>query len=310
MAILPMSPKPVLRAPPAGGWPLHGSVGLLLVATAWPLNWLLTGLRSHALFFPLWLGAILVLDALVLRRRGSSLLSRSPARFAALFVISVPLWWLFELMNLHTRNWEYLGESEFTPLSYALYASWNFSIVVPAVLEAAELMLTTRWIGRLRGGPRVPDTPAVRRTLAASGALMFALLMLWPRSFYPLLWVSFVFLLEPLCRRLGRRSLLTDLQRGDWRRFFALWAGSLLCGFLWELWNFHSWPKWIYHVPGAEFWYLFEMPALGYLGYLPFGLEVYLFTHLLWKGAPALEADGDVVAHAPAGLQPLLGREP
>ena len=182
MDILPVSPKPALRAPPARGWAIHGWLGLLLVATSWPLNWMLTGLRSHALFFPLWLGAILVLDALVLRRRGSSLLSRSPARFAALFMVSVPLWWLFELMNKHTRNWEYLGESSFTPLTYALYASWNFSIVVPAIFEAAELMLTTRWIGRLSGGPRIPDSRAVRRTLAVSGALMFALLMAWPRT--------------------------------------------------------------------------------------------------------------------------------
>ena len=78
-----------------------------------------------------------------------------------------------------------------------------------------------------------------------------------------------------------------------------------MCGFLWELWNVHSYPKWIYHVPGAEFWYLFEMPALGYLGYLPFGLEVYLFTHLVWKHAPALEADGEVAARKAVSLQPL-----
>ena len=37
---------------------------------------------------------------------------------------------------------------------------------------------------------------------------MLAAMLIWPRAFYPLLWVSGVFLLEPLCRSLGRRSLL------------------------------------------------------------------------------------------------------
>ena len=294
MAGLPTSPSPSLRRPASALWPLHLPLGVLLIAVSWALNWSLPGLRSHLLFFPLWLGAILVMDAIVLRRSGTSLLSRSPSRFVVLFVLSVPLWWLFEALNLRTRNWQYLGEEAFSPLSYALYASWNFSIVVPAVFEAAELLLTTRWISRLTRGPRVPDSAAVRIGLLIAGAAMLALLLVWPKAFYPLLWVSFVFLLEPLCRWLGRRSLLTDLQRGDWRRFVALWAGTLLCGFLWELWNSRSSPKWIYHVPGAEFWYLFEMPALGYLGYLPFGLEVYLFTQLLWKDAPALQATDPV----------------
>ncbi len=34
-------------------------------------------------------------------------------------------------------------------------------------------------------------------------------------------------------------------------------------------------------MPGVEFAYLFEMPALGYLGYLPFAMEVYLFASLV-----------------------------
>ena len=56
----------------------HGWVGLALISVAWPLNWALPGMRTHLLFFPLWLGYALAVDALVLRRRGTSLLTRSP----------------------------------------------------------------------------------------------------------------------------------------------------------------------------------------------------------------------------------------
>ncbi len=36
--------------------PVHGWIGVLLVVVFWPLNWFLPGLRTHLLFFPLWLG--------------------------------------------------------------------------------------------------------------------------------------------------------------------------------------------------------------------------------------------------------------
>jgi hypothetical protein len=41
----------------------------------------------------------------------------------------------------------------------------------------------------------------------------------------------------------------------------------------WEMWNSLSCPKWVYTVPFVSRFKLFEMPILGYAGYLPFGLE-------------------------------------
>ncbi|MCX6902089.1 MAG: hypothetical protein NTW03_01150 [Verrucomicrobia bacterium] len=38
----------------------QGRAGLLLVAVGWPLHWLLPGVQSVYLFFPLWLGYILM----------------------------------------------------------------------------------------------------------------------------------------------------------------------------------------------------------------------------------------------------------
>jgi hypothetical protein len=61
----------------------------------------------------------------------------------------------------------------------------------------------------------------------------------------------------------------------------TLWAGGLICGFFWEMWNFHSYPKWVYQVPGVDFWRIFEMPLLGYGGYLPFALELFALYHLV-----------------------------
>ena len=268
--------------------PFHGWAGLGLIALCWPLNWTLPGLRTHLLFFPLWLGYALAVDGLVAARRGSSILTRSRRDFVALFAASVPAWWLFEALNERLGNWIYLGGGELSGLQYAVLASLSFSTVIPAVFGTAELVRSLGWVERLGTGPRVPDRGAVWVGSLLLGAVMLGLLLAWPRIFYPLTWLSLIFLLEPLCRWLGRRSLLGHLARGDWRPAVSLALGALVCGFFWELWNVHAWPKWVYETPGFDFWHVFEMPFFGYFGYLPFGLELYPLAHLLLPWRPAV----------------------
>src|SRR6476646_930550 len=99
-------------------WPVRGWIGLILLAVCWPLNWTLPGVRTAYLFFPLWLGYILLIDALVWIRIGNSIWTRSHKSFVLLFCLSVPAWWLFELINWRTANWEYLGRELFSPLQF------------------------------------------------------------------------------------------------------------------------------------------------------------------------------------------------
>src|SRR5436190_834388 len=96
----------------------QGWIGLILLAICWPLNWTMPGMRTAYLFFPLWLGYSLVVDALVLARTGNSLWMRSRRGFVLLFVASAPVWWIFEVINQRTGNWEYLGSSTFTQFEY------------------------------------------------------------------------------------------------------------------------------------------------------------------------------------------------
>ncbi len=269
-------------------WPARGSVGLALVAVSWPLTWLHPGDSSHYLFFPLWLGYILTVDALVEKRSGTSLWARSRRDFALLFVASIPAWWLFELINRRLGNWMYVGREEIGNLEYALLASLDFSTVIPAVFVTAELLRTFAWCDRFAGGPRLATTRLLAAGLFLAGAAMLAATLAWPRVFFPLTWISLVFLLEPVSVGLGRPSLLARLSRGDWRPVVALAVGALVCGFFWELWNFYSSPKWVYRVAPFEFLYVFEMPLAGYLGYLPFGLELYPLAHLLLPAPPDL----------------------
>jgi hypothetical protein len=117
--------------------------------------------------------------------------------------------------------------------------------------------------------------------MLGTGLAMVALSMALPGYFYPFLWGSAFFLAEPINAWRGRPSLLGYLGRGDWRPVAALGLGALVCGFFWEMWNFWSYPKWAYHTPGVEFLHVFEMPLLGFLGYPPFGLELFALLHLI-----------------------------
>lgn len=264
---------------------LRGWFGLILIAVFWPMNWLLSGDRTAYLFFPLWLGYILVVDALVERRRGSSIWKRSRRDFVLLFGLSIPAWWLFEVINRRLGNWEYLGADHFSRTEYNILSTISFSTVIPAVFGTAELARSFHWIERLKNGPKAPASRKAVIVYFFMGLAMFGSMIAWPRYCYPFAWTSLVFIFEPINRALRHPTLLQSLERGDWRPALSLATGSLICGFFWEMWNFYSYPKWVYHTPGTEFLHVFEMPLLGYLGYIPFSFELFAMKNLLWPRA-------------------------
>ncbi len=265
-----------IRRPPS-----HLYIGLALAIVAWVLNWTLPGVRTHLLFFPLWLGYCLTVDGLVVLRKGHSPLTRNWKAYLGLYLVSAPAWWLFEAINLRTRNWEYVGRDLFTNLEYGLLASLSFSTVIPAVFTTAELFSTFAFVRRIKPGWRLVPNKAVTVGFFVSGWLMLALMLIWPRYFFPLVWLSVYCIIAPVNVWLGHRSLGYSTAAGDWRPVFALWLGVLTCGFFWEMWNYFSFPKWVYHVPFIDFLHVFEMPILGYGGYIPFSLELFALYHLI-----------------------------
>jgi len=261
--------------------PFHGWLGLVFVIAFWTLNWSLSGLRTHWAFFPLWLGYCLLIDALVLARKGNSLLSRNPQNYVRLFIISALIWWLFELINLRSRNWIYDGKQFFSSSHYFIFASLSFSTVLPAVFGTAELISTSKWIAQIKFGPRIIPNHKTLLIFFTVGCLSLVFLLLSPLYFFPFLWLSLYFILEPLNVWLGNRSLTKYTSVGDWRPLIALWCGVLICGIFWEMWNYYSYPKWFYRIPFIDFLYIFEMPLLGYGGYIPFSLELFALYHFI-----------------------------
>jgi len=262
-------------------FPIRGWIGLVLVVIFWPLNWFLSGPRSHWGFFFLWTGYCLMVDGIVFKRTGTSLVFRSVRKYIGLFLVSALAWWLFEALNWRLKNWYYDGKELFNNIEYGVLATIAFSTVIPAVFGTAELVASTRFFREPMRGPIIRLDRRTTTGFFVTGWIMLVLMLVWPRYYFPFMWLSVYFILEPVNVWLGNRSLAFWTQKGDWRPILALWGGVLMTGLFWEFWNYWSYPKWIYTVPYLNFWHIFEMPVLGYGGYLPFALELFALYHFV-----------------------------
>jgi hypothetical protein len=261
-------------------FPWWGWAGILLCLTSWFLAWnRFTWFRlfqPHT-FFPIWLGFILGINALAVRRCGRCLLLKQPSRFILLFPVSAAFWWVFEFFNRFVQNWWYQsGIENLGPWQYTFLASLAFSTVLPAVLSVIDLLSTCPALGNglARCHPlSLPPSKKLSAAFLASGCIGLTLIGIFPDQLFALLWVSPLIIILSIQRFTDRSTLLHPLHYGDWRPVVIPALAALICGFFWEMWNSLSLARWSYTIPYVERFYLFEMPILGYGGYLPFGLE-------------------------------------
>jgi hypothetical protein len=283
----------------ARGPVLRLGIGLALVALGWGLS--LAGVEpARRYWFQLvWPGYILVADGVVLARTGTSLLSSNLRRVAGMAALSAAFWWLYELVNWHLRNWSYVG-GEVLPRSLGLVLETvAFATVLPALAESRDL---------LRSFVRLPDPPALRlpgeRWAAAwmvvAGLAGAGLVWRFPEQSFPLVWVVPLLILDGVAALRARPSALSLVRAGRAGPVLLVALAGLATGVLWELWNAGALPRWSYRVPYVGFAKVFEMPLLGYLGYLPFALVADAAWRTVSGGWGGL-ADAPVTGLGPAG---------
>lgn len=236
------------------------------------------GVEPVATFFtPIaWSAYILIVDAAVLALTNRSRLNDAPVTVARMALLSIPLWLIFEAYNLRLRNWVYSG----VPAGWtgALFGyGWSFATITPAIFETSDLVQAIL--------PPLPGKPwkvsaAAEKALMAAGAGCLILPLIVPSHlaaylFLPV-WIGFILLLDPLNKRLRLPSFLGDLSEGFRRRVYGFFLAGWVCGWLWEFWNNWAAAKWHYIFPIGQGWKIFEMPAPGYLGFLPFALECFV----------------------------------
>jgi hypothetical protein len=262
----------------------YGWLGFaVLVVSQALLPWRLEPLAGW--FTPImWSAYILAADALVLRRRGASLIHDHPREAAFMATVSIPLWLVFELYNWRLANWDYFGVPDPVWLAALGYA-WAFATITPGLFETAALLAAAGAFARSRGPGRLP-APRLLAAAVGVGAAFLVGPPLLPAAIRPwtfgFVWLGFVLLLDPLNYRAGRPSFTAAWARGDHGFVYRWLVAGLVCGFLWEFWNYWATGKWQYvGVPVFPSVKLFEMPLVGYLGFPPFALEAFAMYHFV-----------------------------
>jgi hypothetical protein len=226
-----------------------------------------------------WWPYILTVDALVYRIKGRSLLLTRTNEFFLMIPWSVFIWLIFEGANLSIQNWYYINLPASSVQRWIGYAV-AFGTVLPALFETTELLEAVSLFSRTRTRKLVLSSRE-RDLLVLLGLVCLASSVLFPAYCFFLIWVGFIFLLEPFNYQFGHQSLLKDLSEGDPRKICRLLLAGLICGGLWEFWNYWARAKWVYTVPFFEKTKLFEMPPLGFLGFPLFAVEAYVMYQFL-----------------------------
>lgn len=226
-----------------------------------------------------WWSYILFLEGFLHSRGGASLLFRRPSRFLLQSFWSITIWLVFEAFNFRLQNWHYLQVPSQTSLRWLGYTI-SFATVLPGILSTSALLDFLGFFKTVRPKPLRSPTRLYKPFLLAGVAFCLLPLAL-PRVFFPLVWLAFIFLLEPLNHFAAFPSLIGEWSRGSLRTSILLLASGICCGLLWELWNFWAGARWFYTIPYLASPKIFEMPLAGFLGFPPFAVECYVMANCL-----------------------------
>lgn len=268
-------------------FPWWGWCGILFGLMAWILAWnrfpWFAKLQIHT-FTPLWIAYIITINACTFYRTGRCMMLNRTSYFLLLFPVSAVFWWFFEYLNRFVQNWYYSGD-ELDAWTYFWYATLPFSTVLPAVLSTLEWLRSFSWPQKKFQNflPISPSNPKGLSwiSLMVAGAGL-AWIGIWPNQLFPFLWISPFLIIVSIQTLFDEKHLLSDIGHGDWSVVVPSALATLICGFFWEMWNYYSFAKWHYNIPYVHRFQIFEMPILGYAGYLPFGLECVAISQFLF----------------------------
>ena len=252
----------------------YGLLGILLIIFV-EANFFLEIQPFANWYFPIvWIGYILTIDALVYKLRGNSLISNRFSQFLGMFVISALFWWIFELINIALQNWSYFGAERFG-VWRNLYGMIAFGTMLPALFETVELIRSVHLFDKKKLSAKHKITKRFLHAMMLFGAICFAAPIFLPKFAFPLVWLSFFFILDPINYLHKQPSIIGHLKDRNLAVPLSLLLAGIILGFLWEFWNYWALVKWSYDIPFIGFFKIFEMPILGYFGYFPFSLELY-----------------------------------
>ena len=274
-------------------FPAHGWLGLLALVCFEYL--MFRGIEPVATYFtPLvWTSYILIVDAAICAITGHSQLREEPRGLLKMAALSIPLWLIFEAYNLRLSNWTY-GRLPQSHLQTWFGFGWAFATITPVIFMTAALLESFDWFQQnsrpIRLG-RSKETASI-----VLGAALLLIPLAAPKHIgsylFGLVWIGFLFLLDPINHRIRLPSFQGDFEQGNRGRLYSFLAAGWICGWLWEFWNNWARTGWIYTFPIGQQWKIFQMPAPGYLAFPVFALECFtMYVYGAWLVSPRYVAE-------------------
>jgi hypothetical protein len=274
-------------------FPAHGWLGLLALVCFEYL--MFRGIEPVATYFtPLvWTSYILIVDAAICAITGHSQLREEPRGLLKMAALSIPLWLIFEAYNLRLSNWTY-GRLPQSHLQTWFGFGWAFATITPVIFMTAALIESFDWFQQnsrpIRLG-RSKETASI-----VLGAALLLIPLAAPKHIgsylFGLVWIGFLFLLDPINHRIRLPSFQGDFEQGNRGRLYSFLAAGWICGWLWEFWNNWARTGWIYTFPIGQQWKIFQMPAPGYLAFPVFALECFtMYVYGAWLVSPRYVAE-------------------
>lgn len=251
---------------------------------------------------PLFWGLALLIDGFVYRRSGGKSLVRNyPFEVVGIGVASMGGWMLFEYLNMFVKdNWYYpcghiIGDQQFL-----LYA-----IVISSGLLPIAFMFYT-WFNtfpnlkvKYNNGIKITFPGWLKNALIVISLVGLVSAGLFPNFLFFSLWITPALLVALALDKLGIWSPFKFIGEGNWSPVLLFALTYLATGLFLEGENYfqasqtvnpdgaltvitHQPAFWKYDLPFInDTPHLFEMPLLGFLGYLPFGVYCWLWW-IMW----------------------------
>jgi hypothetical protein len=265
-----------------------GGALFLLASHARNPAWLI-----HWSDLPLFWGFTLMLDGWVYKRNGGkSLVSILPQELIGIGVASISGWMIFEFLNFFIDdNWYYPWGDIIDREEFLLYA---------CVISSGLLPLSFEWYCLFQSFPKLRDrysfgkkiilSEPIKWLLMIAGLMGIFLAGIFPMQLFGALWLSPPIILAVVLDKVGIWTPFKSIGQGNWSPTMLSALTYFVTGFCLEGQNYlsaiHNGENviytgdpayWQYSLPYVDVLHIFEMPLLGFFGYLPFGIYCWLW---------------------------------
>ncbi len=240
---------------------------------------------------PMFWGFSLAIDGIVYRRnQGNSIVANMPRTLIAIGMASISGWLIFEYLNFFVNdNWYYPNAGLVTLSEFYVYALVGSTGLMPMAFEMYTLLNTFKGLRhRYSYGKKVVLSRKVQWGILIFTFVISYFIGVFPDQMFFMIWLGPLIIFSLLLDMLGIWTPFKPIaEKGDWTPLALICLSEFIMGLSCECWNYlsayhhpletYNPDYWVYSLPYVNVLHVFEMPALGLFGYIPFGAYIWVW---------------------------------